>query len=77
MALLRLARAMKYLDCEPAERGVEKCSVTICMKKELPDSSEGDVKCTPFDTSRRVPLSKRMKELQEKAVWMDPMKREA
>lgn len=59
---------MKYLDCEPAEGGVEKCSVTICMNRELLDSSEGDVKCTPFDTGRLVPLSKRIKELQEKAV---------
>ena len=68
---------MKYIDCEPAEGDVEKCSVTICMKKELPDSSEGDVKCTPFDTGRLVPLSKRMKELQEKVVWKDRIKREA
>ena len=47
------------------------------QNRELFGSSEGDVKCTPFDTGRLVPLSKRMKELQEKAVWKDRIKREA
>lgn len=35
MALLRPARAMKCLYYEPAEGGVEKCSVAICTDREL------------------------------------------
>jgi hypothetical protein len=38
------------------------------MNMELLDSLEGKINCTPFDTGRLVLLSKRMKELQEKAI---------
>jgi hypothetical protein len=75
MALIRLARAMKCLDCEPAGDGTDICRVTICPDRELYGSLGCKVSWVPFDPEKFKSLSERLKEIQMKTEWEDRIKR--
>ena len=68
IALVRLARAMDCLKCEPEKNGTRKCRVTICNARELYNSAI-ETQWVPFDLERLESLAERMISVESRAMW--------
>ena len=74
IAMIRLARAMKVLQTDPPENGVQNLKFTICKSTELigPDVERDE--WMPFDPTRMKPLDERVKDAKKRAHWKQRLK---
>ena len=66
--LVKLARALKALNCKEDKTGKE-CKVIICTNKELFDPDAKDISFIPFDPNRLEPLEDRIRKARRKIEW--------
>ncbi|HUS79369.1 MAG TPA: hypothetical protein VM050_12005 [Patescibacteria group bacterium] len=69
MSLLRLARAIKGLQCDDSYEEMRRCRVTICTNKELDDPDTSEIRWIPFDPGKVEPLEERLKRLRIEVEW--------
>jgi len=74
VAMIRLARAMKVLQTDPPENGIQTLRFTICRSTELIGPDVGKDEWMPFDPSRMKPLDERVKDAKKKARWKQRLK---
>lgn len=69
VTMIRLARAMKVLQTNPPENGVQNLRFTICRSTELigPDVEKDE--WMPFDPTRMRPLDERVRDAKKRAHW--------
>jgi hypothetical protein len=69
LRLIRLAKAMKCLNCEEVDEKNVDCKVTICMTKELYDADAMETKWISFDPQKLDTLEERVQRLRKNVQW--------
>ena len=69
MTLIRHAKALNCLDCEPRKRLIQECRVVICTSEELFNRPTDEVTWVPFDPEKLEPFEEKVRRLEENARW--------
>ncbi len=69
MTLIRLAKALNCLDCEPGKGRIRECRVVICTSEELFNHPTDEATWVPFDPEKLEPFEEKVRRLEENARW--------
>jgi len=69
MTLIRLAKALNCLDCEPRKMLIRECRIVICTSEELFNRPTDEVTWVPFDPEKLEPFEEKVRRLEENARW--------
>jgi hypothetical protein len=69
MTLIRLAKVMNCLDCEPGKGLIRECRVVICTSEEFFDRPTDKVAWVPFNPERLEPFEDIVRRLEENVRW--------
>ena len=69
MTMIRLAKAMNCLNCEPGKGRIRECRIVICTNEELSDRPTDGVTWIPFDPERFEPFEEKVRRLEEYVRW--------